>query len=52
MIIEALQDARGGMKRAAHLLIVSRRTLLRYVWRENLWPLIDELRYGKEQSDV
>jgi transcriptional regulator with GAF, ATPase, and Fis domain len=44
IIVEALEDARGVQQRAARLLGISRRQLLRYLWRERLWEELDRIR--------
>ena len=44
-IVEALEDTRGNVERARHLLGVSRRQMYRYLWAiPGLWQEADRIR--------
>ena len=44
IVLEALEATGGHAIRTAYQLGIGRRQLLRYLWRENLWPELDRIR--------
>jgi len=43
-IVEALELSGGNVRRAAHVLVIERRTLQRWLWRLSLWSEVDRIR--------
>ncbi len=53
-MVEAIETHEGNLQRAADFLGLGFRQLYRYLWRENLWPVVDRVRLEaklKEEAD-